>query len=148
MDRVMNWPDAPMHEARITTHIIFGICVGQRDPWGSERGQSSVTTRRAVPAVAPAVCTYIAALVFPVWLLVRPPLGVFVYKSLCSVGMLILVSSFPSDSNFFAVFIYSSVTRVLTLHFSKKASLCNEINCSDTLSGHGQRQYCYKWEFQ
>jgi hypothetical protein len=30
--RVMNWPDAPMYEARITTHINFGICVGQRGP--------------------------------------------------------------------------------------------------------------------
>jgi len=45
-----------MHEERITTHVIFGICVGQRGPWGSERGQSSVTIRRAVPAVERAVC--------------------------------------------------------------------------------------------
>lgn len=65
-DRVMNWPDAPMHEARITTHLIFGICVGQPDPRGSQRGQSSVTTKRAVPALARAVCRYIAGLVFPV----------------------------------------------------------------------------------
>jgi len=45
-----------MHEERITTHVIFGICVGQRGPSGSERGQSSVTIRRAVPAVERAVC--------------------------------------------------------------------------------------------
>jgi hypothetical protein len=80
----MNWPDASMHEARITVRVIFGICVGHRGPWGAQRGQSSVTIRTAV--WQPTYLSIPSCICLPVTLPSR---------------MLIVLTSVFSETNFF-----------------------------------------------